>query len=132
MVATEVRKLAEVSRHAASEINEATLATSKSAQIARSLLSEIVSRIQETAELVRQITLASVEEETRLEEMRLAMDNLDQTEAQAQEALVEEGIEIQSTPEPPAKKKAARLPRTGYCGCKAPIRATSVFWRRFF
>ena len=64
MVASEVRKLAERSQTAAAEISRLTADGVKTADGAGQLLAKLVPDIQKTAELVREIAAASVEQST--------------------------------------------------------------------
>ncbi len=77
VVAAEVRKLAERSQLAASEIGELSSNTVSVAEIAGDKLAELVPDIQKTAELVQEISLAAREQDTGSEEINRALQQLD-------------------------------------------------------
>jgi methyl-accepting chemotaxis protein len=78
VVASEVRKLAERSQTAAAEISRLTAEGVKTADGAGQLLAKLVPDIQKTAELVREIAAASVEQSTGAEQVNKAIQQLDQ------------------------------------------------------
>jgi methyl-accepting chemotaxis protein len=78
VVASEVRKLAERSQTAAAEISRLTAEGVKTADGAGQLLSRLVPDIQKTAELVREIAAASVEQSTGAGQVNKAIQQLDQ------------------------------------------------------
>ncbi len=78
VVAAEVRKLAERSQFAANEINTASLSTIDSANMASQSLSEITPEIQKTANLVQEITAASMEQVSGVEQINNALQQLNQ------------------------------------------------------
>lgn len=78
VVASEVRKLAERSRTAASEIGRLSAASVQVAQRGGEMLSRLVPDIQRTAELVRDITAASSEQNSGAEQINRALQQLDQ------------------------------------------------------
>lgn len=99
VVAAEVRKLAERSQVAAQEIG--TLATSsvKTAEQAGKLLGEMVPSIAKTADLVREIAAASLEQRTGLDQINMAIADLSlstQTNASASEELTATAEEMSS------------------------------------
>ena len=77
VVAMEVRKLAEISRVAAREIDELTSQSVHVAESAGDLLGEIAPSIQRTADLVRQIHLTAKEQDSNLREMNFTMEQLE-------------------------------------------------------
>ena len=99
VVATEVRKLAERSQVAAQEIG--TLATNSvaTAEQAGSLLEQMVPSIAKTADLVKEISAASQEQRTGLDQINLAISELSrttQTNAAASEELTATSEEMSS------------------------------------
>lgn len=79
VVANEVRKLAERSQSAAADIMQLSRNSLDVSQHAGDLLSEIVPNIQKTADLVQEITAASNEQASGLEQIHLAIHQLDTT-----------------------------------------------------
>ena len=82
MVAAEVRKLAERSQVAASEISILTGDSVKVAEKAGTLLEKMVPDITRTAELVQEITAASEEQSSGLGQINSAMQQLDKVTQQ--------------------------------------------------
>ena len=78
VVAAEVRKLAERSGSAAAEISELSSITLSKADEAGERLNKMVPDIQKTAELVQEITSASVEQNLGASEINKAIQELDQ------------------------------------------------------
>jgi methyl-accepting chemotaxis protein len=78
VVASEVRKLAERSQTAAAEISRLTSDGVKTADGAGQLLAKLVPDIQKTAELVREIAAASVEQSTGATQVSKAIQQLDE------------------------------------------------------
>lgn len=78
VVAAEVRKLAERSGAAATEILEKSSASVEVAEEAGQLLEKLVPDIQRTAELVQEIATASAEQNTGASQINLAIQQLDQ------------------------------------------------------
>jgi len=77
VVAAEVRKLAERSQRAASEINQLSGTTLKVSEKAGEMLEKLVPDIQRTAELVQEITAASQEQDTGAEQINKALQQLE-------------------------------------------------------
>lgn len=78
VVASEVRKLAERSQAAASEIGRMTNDGVRTAETAGQLLAKLVPDIQKTAELVREIAAASAEQNSGTAQVNQAIQQLDQ------------------------------------------------------
>jgi methyl-accepting chemotaxis protein len=77
VVAAEVRKLAERSQHAAVEISELSSSSVEVAENAGSMLEEMLPDIQKTAELVQEITAASIEQDAGVDQINRAVQQLD-------------------------------------------------------
>ncbi len=82
VVAAEVRKLAERSQQAASEISGLTSTTVTKAESTGELIAELVPDISKTADLVQEISAASDEQAQGTEQITHAMTQLDQTTQQ--------------------------------------------------
>ncbi|MFT5758205.1 MAG: methyl-accepting chemotaxis protein [Alteromonadaceae bacterium] len=82
VVAAEVRKLAERSQIAASEISSLTGDSVKVAETAGELLEKMVPDITKTAELVQEISAASEEQSTGVSQINMAMQQLDKVTQQ--------------------------------------------------
>jgi methyl-accepting chemotaxis protein len=78
VVASEVRKLAERSQTAAGEINQLASSSVEIAVKAGEMLSKLVPDIQKTAELVQEISSASAEQTTGVQQINKAIQQLDQ------------------------------------------------------
>ncbi len=78
VVAAEVRKLAERSGQAASEINDLSASSLQVAESAGNMLTKMVPDIQRTAELVQEIAAGSREQNTGAEQVNKAVAQLDQ------------------------------------------------------
>ncbi len=78
VVASEVRKLAERSQMAAAEISELSTSSVEIAEMAGSMLERLVPDIQKTADLVQEISAASVEQSLGAEQINTALQQLDQ------------------------------------------------------
>jgi methyl-accepting chemotaxis protein len=97
VVAGEVRKLAELSQSAAQEITDLSKRGLSIAESAGELLSQIVPRIQKTAELVQDIAAASSEEEQGTKQIAqaiLQVDRVVQKNVSSSEALVHKASEM--------------------------------------
>ncbi|MBM9590975.1 methyl-accepting chemotaxis protein [Leptospira sp. 201903075] len=79
VVADEVRKLAERSQVAAQEINQLSFNSVSLAEEAGKVIEEIVPSIKKTAELVSSIADASSEQSSGINQISLAMTQMDQT-----------------------------------------------------
>ena len=82
VVASEVRKLAERSQAAATEISKLSGETVKSAQEAGAMLTRLVPDIKRTAELVAEITAACREQDVGAAQINQAIQQLDQVTQQ--------------------------------------------------
>ena len=82
VVAAEVRKLAERSQAAASEINQVSRSSVDVAEKSGKLLAEIVPDIQKTAKLVQEISAASTEQNSGAEQVNSAVQQLNQVTQQ--------------------------------------------------
>ncbi len=78
VVASEVRKLAERSQTAAAEISQLSSTSVQIAEQAGDMLNKLVPDIQKTAELVREISAASNEQNSGAEQINKAIQQLDQ------------------------------------------------------
>ena len=78
VVAAEVRKLAERSQFAAQEISELASGSVERAEMAGSLLGEIVPSISKTSDLVQEISAASDEQSSGVGQINKAMNQLNQ------------------------------------------------------
>ena len=78
VVAAEVRKLAERSQAAAVEITKALSVTNEASQVATELLDSLTPEIEKTANLVQEITAASNEQVTGVQQINLALQELNQ------------------------------------------------------
>lgn len=102
VVASEVRKLAERSQTAAAEISRLTADGVKIADGAGQLLAKLVPDIQKTAELVREIAAASIEQSTGAAQVNKAIQQLDQViqqNASASEEMASTAEELSSQAE---------------------------------
>jgi methyl-accepting chemotaxis protein len=82
VVAAEVRKLAERSQVAAQEIGELAGSSVSKAETAGKLLDEIVPSIKKTSDLVQEISAASAEQSTGVNQINTAMNQLNQVTQQ--------------------------------------------------
>ncbi len=78
VVASEVRKLAERSQTAAAEISQLSSSSVQIAEKAGDMLARLVPDIQKTAELVKEISAASNEQNSGAEQINKAIQQLDQ------------------------------------------------------
>ena len=99
VVAAEVRKLAERSGSAASEIGDLSSSTLIKADQAGAMLTKMVPNIRKTADLVQEISAASIEQNTGAQEINRAIQDLDnviQQNASASEELAATANEFTS------------------------------------
>ena len=89
VVAAEVRKLAEKSQEAATEINEVSAISVDIAQRSGELLHQVVPNIQKTSDLVQEITAASIEQNAGTNQVNNAIQQLNQV-VQANAATAEQ------------------------------------------
>jgi methyl-accepting chemotaxis protein len=97
VVAAEVRKLAERSQKAAGEINQLSASSVKVAEKAGEMLEKLVPDIQKTAELVKEISAASNEQNTGAEQINTALQQLEkiiQQNASASEEMASTSEEL--------------------------------------
>jgi methyl-accepting chemotaxis protein len=102
VVATEVRKLAERSQIAAKDIGGLATSSVDVAQRSGRLLSELVPTIRKTADLVREVTAASLEQSGGVSQINRAMtlvDQVTQRNASASEELASTAEEMSSQAE---------------------------------
>ncbi len=102
VVAAEVRKLAERSQSAASEITQLSRTTTSVAERAGELLGKLVPDIQRTADLVQEINAASQEQSTGSGQVNKALQQLDQViqqNASASEELASTSEELSAQAE---------------------------------
>lgn len=102
VVASEVRKLAERSQTAAGEISRLSGSSVEVAEQAGEMLSRIVPDIQKTAELVQEISAASIEQNSGAEQVNRAIQQLDQViqqNASASEEMASTSEELSSQAE---------------------------------
>src|SRR5690554_251106 len=78
VVAAEVRKLAERSQAAAVEITKASSVTNEASKVATELLDSLTPEIEKTANLVQEIAAASNEQVTGVQQINLALQELNQ------------------------------------------------------
>ncbi|MBN2652661.1 MAG: methyl-accepting chemotaxis protein [Spirochaetales bacterium] len=97
VVAAEVRKLAERSQKAASEINEISGETQARSSNARDLLERLLPDIQKTAELVSEISEGSAEQSAGMDQINIALNQFNtvtQKNAEASEMFAEKSSEL--------------------------------------
>ncbi|GAO29772.1 methyl-accepting chemotaxis protein [Geofilum rubicundum] len=78
VVAAEVRKLAERSQAAAQEITKASTVTNDASKLSTDLLDSLTPEIEKTANLIREISAASIEQVTGVQQINLALQELNQ------------------------------------------------------
>lgn len=79
VVAAEVRKLAERSQIAASEIDQVSATSVDTAEKSGTMLQNVVPHIQKTSDLVQEITASSIEQNSGAEQVNNAIQQLNQT-----------------------------------------------------
>jgi methyl-accepting chemotaxis protein len=107
VVATEVRKLAEGSKVAAKDISELASTSLNVAENAGKLIKEIIPDIKKTADLVQEISSASEEQKTGMDQINAAMNQLSEvTQTNSESA------EILSSTSEVLKKQSIELKET--------------------
>src|SRR5574344_1776359 len=102
VVASEVRKLAERSQTAAGEISKLSSSSVEIAEAAGSMLDKLVPDMRKTADLVKEITASSEEQDTGASQINKAIQELDkiiQQDAAASEDLASAAEELAAQPE---------------------------------
>lgn len=102
VVASEVGKLAERSRIAATEIDQLTKSSVKNAEVAGKLMSEIVPDIQKTSQLIQEISAANVEQSEGALQINGAIQQLNmvtQQNAASSEELSTNAVELSAQAE---------------------------------
>ncbi len=97
VVANEVKKLAERSRNAATEINDVSSSCVEQAEISGRLLNELTPRIREAFEMLKEISLTSKEQNNGADQVNIAMQELNkivQQNAAAAEELASNSTEL--------------------------------------
>lgn len=89
VVASEVRKLAEHSQKAAKEIDEISISSVATAEHSGQMLAEVIPQIQNTSRLVQEISATSIEQNSGISQISLAIQQLS-TVVQTNSALSEE------------------------------------------
>jgi methyl-accepting chemotaxis protein len=107
VVATEVRKLAEGSKVAAKDISELAGKSLSVAENAGNLIKDIIPEIQKTADLVQEISSASEEQRTGMEQINMAMSQLSEVTNTTSES-----AELLSSASEELKKQSADLKET--------------------
>ncbi len=126
VVATEVRKLAERSQTAAKDIGELASSSVDVAQRSGRLLTDLVPTIRKTADLVREVTAASIEQSGGVAQINRAMtlvDQVTQRNASASEELASTAEEMSSQAEA-LQQTIAYFKTTGGHDVVAPRRET--------
>ncbi len=89
VVASEVRKLAEHSQKAAKEIDEISISSVATAELSGKMLAEVIPQIQNTARLVQEISATSLEQNSGIGQISLAIQQFSSV-VQSNSALSEE------------------------------------------
>jgi methyl-accepting chemotaxis protein len=89
VVASEVRKLAEHSQRAAKEIDEISISSVSVAEHSGQMLAEVIPQIQNTARLIQEISITSLEQNSGIDQISKAIQQLS-TVIQSNSALSEE------------------------------------------
>ncbi len=122
VVADEVRKLAERSGSAASEISELSSTSVQVAEKAGEMLRQIVPDIKQTAELIQEISAASNEQNSGIEQINSSVQQMDQVTQQNASA----SEEMASTSEELSSQAEQLQATVGYFRtndtCKPPMR----------
>lgn len=102
VVASEVRKLAERSQGAATEISRISVSSVEIAETAGQMLNDLMPHIQKTADLVQEISASSSEQSTGADQINKAIQQLDvviQRNASAAEEMASSSEELSSQAE---------------------------------
>ncbi|MET0257675.1 MAG: methyl-accepting chemotaxis protein, partial [Methylobacterium sp.] len=125
VVASEVRKLAERSEQAAREIGDLSKQTLLTSEDAGEMLSVLVPDIERTAELIAEISAACREQSVGIEQINLAIGQLDQvTQSNAGAANEMSATAAQLSDEAGRLSERASFFRTGHPADGAPVPPT--------
>ena len=128
VVAAEVRKLAERSQLAATEIDEVSLKSVTISQNSGQKLSEVVPHIQQTSELVQEITASSIEQSAGAEQINSAIQHLNkvvQDNAATAEEMAAGAEELNSQAEE-LQSAVAFFKIDGHSNFKAPQKKSTI------
>lgn len=133
VVASEVRKLAERSQTAASEISAVSSETVKAAQAAGEMLVRLVPDIRKTAELVSEISAACREQDIGASQINEAIQQLDKVTRQnaaASEEMSATSVELASQSEE-LQSSISYFRTEAKSGAAAPVKKNQPARRRF-
>ncbi len=143
VVASEVRKLAERSQTAAGEISKLSASSVEIAEAAGQMLEKLVPDIKKTADLVKEITVASEEQSSGADQINKAIQELDkviQQNASASEEMASSSEELASQAEQlqsaieffktddggRSARRAAKTPSASHPAAHAPVRTPAA------